>query len=102
MFHKKKLLTAYIILFGLYLVLYNIKPNDNPTTESIFINKNKDKPYIPKENKVEMNEYLNELTTKRRFGYKLRDNLNIILTPSPKNKDGSTNRGATIKLELLF
>jgi len=102
MSHKKKLLTAYIILFGLYLILYNIKSNDNPTTESIFINKSKDKPYIMKENKVEMNEYLNELTTKRRLGYKLRDNLNITLTPSLKKKDSSTNHGAIIKLELLF
>mgnify|MGYP001168305907 CR=1 FL=1 len=102
MSHKKRLLIAYVIVFGLYLILYYNKTNDDLTTDSVVINKEKVKPYIMKENKVETNKYSIELPAKRRFGYKLGDNLNIVLTPSLRNKDDSANHGAIIKLELLF
>ena len=120
MFRKKKLLVAYSIVFTMHLGFYNsynevhphVRVQKNQVVAGAFLNSESNiSPYLGLRydtNKIFIEggivhgySYKKTLPYAR-LGYKLGDNMNLILTPSLKKNNGSTNKGAIIRLELLF
>jgi len=120
MFHKKKLLIAYSIVFTMHIGFYNsynevhphVRFQKNQVISGAFLNSEGNiSPYIglrydTKKTFIEgglVHGYsYKETLPYARLGYKLGGNINLLLTPGVEKRNNNINPGVVIVLELLF
>lgn len=120
MFRKKKLLVAYSIVFTMHLGFYNsynevhphVRVQKNQVVAGAFLNSESNiSPYLGLrydtnktfiEGGIVHGYSYKETLPYARLGYKLGDNMNLVLTPGFEKKDNNINPGVVIGIELLF
>jgi len=120
MFRKKKLLIAYSIVFTMHVGFYNsyneihphVRFQKDQIISGIFLNSEGNlSPYIGLRydtNKTFVEGGLvhgysyKEVLPYGRLGYKLEDNINIVLSPGLEKTNSNLTPGVVLGLEILF